>query len=366
MLFAILASSTFWERGKSTRGGLQTSTLFCLANDTGAQDELDLLESDVPQAIMPTKQFFLCFVKVEVPFVDGVHNRNESVGGLERIGCVVRFRSWEIVLRVDVCSDGSSIGVVWNAAERQTIGFDSDRFVGVSLEETRRREESNFDVGNVEGGNFEKSKVSELIMDSPSDFALTFDLETLRNALELRNRSGRRDGTFEVGEVRRDGDAGSRVPNDGARVCLGSEGFPHASGSLKSHSKRRRMARQMNVREDFVGSGTLMKRERSGRERVGRVGGCHRAILRGSWRRPWAFGTPGRTRTLVVSLSLLACGRRQRRRVTGVAKLVCATLKTECAFLESRKVTKVVALSNRWGSRSDISLLSETEGVRTV
>jgi hypothetical protein len=34
----------------------------------------------------------------------------------------------------------------------------------------------------VEGGDFEKSKVSELIVDSPSDFALAFDLETLGDA----------------------------------------------------------------------------------------------------------------------------------------------------------------------------------------
>ncbi len=103
--------------------------------------------------------------------------------------------------------------------------------------------------------------------------------------------------------------------------------------------------------------------------RTGRAScGCHRAILRGSWRRTGAFGTPGRARTLgfATSLSLLACGGRPRRRTTGVAKRVCATLKTECAFLESHEVTKVVALSNRGRSRSDISLLSETEGIATM
>ena len=115
--------------------------------------------------------------------MDGVHDRNESVGGLERIGCVVRFRRREIVLRVDVCRDGSSVGVVWNAAECETIRFDGDRFVRVSLEETGRREETNLDVGNVKRGNFEESEVSELIVDSPSDFALAFDLEALRDAL---------------------------------------------------------------------------------------------------------------------------------------------------------------------------------------
>jgi len=294
--------------------------------------------------------------------VDGVYNRNESVGGLERIGCVVRFRRWEIVLRVDVCSDGSSVDVVRDATERQTIRFDGDRFVRVSLEETGRREESDFDVGNMKRRDLEESKVAKLIVDSPSDFPLTFDLEALRDALELRDRSWRRDGAFEIGDVGRDGNAGARVPNDGARVCFGAERFSHACRSLKSHAKRRRVTREVDVREDLVGGGTLMKRERSDCERVGRVGGCHRAILRGSWRRTWAFGAPGRTRTLVfvVSLSLLACGRRQRSRATRIAKRVGATLETECAFFESREVTKVVALSERGRSRCDIALLSET------
>ena len=183
VLLAILARSAFWKRGKATCSGLQSSTLFCFADDTRTQDELHLFKTDVAQTIVPAKQFLLCFAEVKVSFVDGVHDRNESIGGLERIGCVVRFRSWEIVLRADVCSDGSSVDVVRDATERQTIRFNGDRFVRVSLEETRRREETNLDVGNVKRGDFEKSKVSKLIVDSPSDFALAFDLETLRDAL---------------------------------------------------------------------------------------------------------------------------------------------------------------------------------------
>ena len=86
MLLAVLAGGTLWEGGKSTCCGLQSSTLFCLADDTRTQNELDLLKSDVSQTIVPTKQFLLCFAEVKVSFVDGVHDRNESVGGLERIG----------------------------------------------------------------------------------------------------------------------------------------------------------------------------------------------------------------------------------------------------------------------------------------
>ncbi len=47
--------------------------------------------------------------------MDSVDDRNESIGGLDWIGSiVVRFRCWEIVLRVDVGCDGSSIKFVCN------------------------------------------------------------------------------------------------------------------------------------------------------------------------------------------------------------------------------------------------------------
>ena len=64
-----------------------------------------------------------------------VDNRNECVGGFEQIGRVVRFGCWEIVLRVHVCGDGSSIGIVCDTTECEAVGFDRDRFIGVSLEQ---------------------------------------------------------------------------------------------------------------------------------------------------------------------------------------------------------------------------------------
>jgi tRNA(Ser,Leu) C12 N-acetylase TAN1 len=53
--------------------------------------------------------------------VDSVDNGNERVGGLEWISGVVGFGRWQVVLWVDVCRDGSSIGVTCRATERETI-----------------------------------------------------------------------------------------------------------------------------------------------------------------------------------------------------------------------------------------------------
>ena len=53
--------------------------------------------------------------------------------------------------------------------------FDRDRFVGVSLEKTCRRQQTNFDVGNMVGRNFDDSEVAKLIVHSPGHFALTFN-----------------------------------------------------------------------------------------------------------------------------------------------------------------------------------------------
>ena len=104
---------------------------------------------------------------------------------------------------------------------------------------------------------------TELIVDSPGDFALAFDLETFGDSFELCDCSGRCDGTDEVREVGCDRHACARVPNDGARVCFGAERFTHASRSLKNHAKRRRMAGQVDVRKDFVGGGALEKCKRA-------------------------------------------------------------------------------------------------------
>lgn len=102
--------------------------------------------------------------------MDGVDNRDECVGPLEWIGGVVRFGCWEI----DICS---LFEVACNATERrETIGFNGDRFVGVGLEQTRCQEDVDLDVWNVEHGDLEELQVTKLIVNSPSDFAMAFDL----------------------------------------------------------------------------------------------------------------------------------------------------------------------------------------------
>ncbi len=84
---------------------------------------------------------------------------------------------WQVVLRVDVCRDRSSIGVTCDTTERETTWLeDGDCFVGISLKQTHRRQQANFDVGNVKRRNIEESQVSKLIMNRPRNFALAFDL----------------------------------------------------------------------------------------------------------------------------------------------------------------------------------------------
>ena len=95
---------------------------------------------------------------------------NGSIGG------VVGFGRWQVVLRVDICRDRSAIGVARDTTERETTWLDGDYFVGVSLKQTCRQQQANFDVGNVKRRNVEASQVSTLIVNRPSDFALGFDL----------------------------------------------------------------------------------------------------------------------------------------------------------------------------------------------
>jgi hypothetical protein len=128
------------------------------------------------------------------------------------------------------------------------------------------------------------------------------------------------------------------------------------------------MTRQVDVRQDFVGGITLTSSERRDGERIGRVGGWHRAILYVALRWTWGLKNPGRTQTLVfvvfvVPLSLLACVGRHESGAMGVAEHGGATLKTESAFLESLEVAEVGALSDGGSGGRNVALLSETERI---
>ena len=134
---------------------------------------------------MPTKQFLLSFGQVEILFVNSVDDCDESVGGFEGIGGIVCLRGWKIVLRVDVCSDGTLIAIVGDATQSKAMWFDRDRFVGVGLEQACRRQETDLDVGDVVRWDFDDSEVAKLIVHSPGYFALTLNLQTLWRCLSV-------------------------------------------------------------------------------------------------------------------------------------------------------------------------------------
>ena len=54
--------------------------------------------------------------------MDNVDNGDKRVGGLEWIGGVVGFGCWQVVLRVDVCRDRSSIGVIRDTLSVRRLG----------------------------------------------------------------------------------------------------------------------------------------------------------------------------------------------------------------------------------------------------
>jgi hypothetical protein len=114
-----------------------------------------------------------------------ITKQDESVCGLEEgIGGVVCIECWQIFLCVNVCGDWSSIAVVCDATESETIGFDGGCFVGIRLEHTRRRKQASFDVRDIVRRSqflrdLEESQGTKQIMDSPtSDCAMAFDSET--------------------------------------------------------------------------------------------------------------------------------------------------------------------------------------------
>ena len=104
---------------------------------------------------------------------------------------------------VHICGDRSSIGVDCNVTERETAGLDGDRFVGVSLKRTCRQEQVNFDIRDAGRVDLEELQVAKLL----NHFALSIDLETFGNSLELHDCSRQSDWTLEVVEVGRDRNA---------------------------------------------------------------------------------------------------------------------------------------------------------------
>ena len=106
-------------------------------------------------------------------------------------------------MRVHICGDRSSIGVDCNGTEHETVGLDGDRFAGVSLKQTCRQEQANFDIWDAGRADLEESQIAKLL----NYIALSIYLETFGNSLELHDCSRQSDWTLEVVEVGRDRNA---------------------------------------------------------------------------------------------------------------------------------------------------------------
>ena len=73
MLFAIKTSGTLWEILELADSSVEVSGLLGMSQNTRSHDELDLLESQVTETVMPVKKFLLGFRKVDI---GTAYNRN--------------------------------------------------------------------------------------------------------------------------------------------------------------------------------------------------------------------------------------------------------------------------------------------------
>ena len=80
---------------------MKSATCFRLAQDSSSQQELDLLKSNVSEAIMPTQEFLFSFAEVVVGLMDFSDRCDECVGRFERILAVEGVGGWQVVLRID-------------------------------------------------------------------------------------------------------------------------------------------------------------------------------------------------------------------------------------------------------------------------
>ena len=100
MLLAVLAGCAFWKVRQLACCGVKSATCFRLTQDSSSQQELDLLESNVAEAIMPSQKFLFGFAEVVIRLVDLGDRCDECVGSLERILTVEGVGRWQVVLRV--------------------------------------------------------------------------------------------------------------------------------------------------------------------------------------------------------------------------------------------------------------------------
>ena len=100
MLLAVLASCTLWEVRQLASCRMESATCFRLTQDSSSQQELDLLKSNVSEAIMPSQEFLFVFAEVVICLVDLGDRCDECVSGLERILAIEGVGRRQVVLRI--------------------------------------------------------------------------------------------------------------------------------------------------------------------------------------------------------------------------------------------------------------------------
>ena len=181
---------------------------------------------------MPSQKFFFSFAEVVVGFVNLGDCCNKCISGLKRVLTIEGVRRWQIVLRVDENHHRSSTWITRNSAQGESIRLDCYRFVLICLQQTRGREESNFDSRDIERRDLDHSQVAIRVVHCPRHLTLSLDLQSTRYSLELSDGARVSHGVLKVFRVRRDGNTCSRIPNDGSTVCRSAEGVSHSCRCL--------------------------------------------------------------------------------------------------------------------------------------
>ena len=100
VLLAILTGCTLRKVGQLAGCGVKSATCFCLTQDSSSQQELDLLEPNVSEAIVPSQKFLFGFAEVVIRLVDLGDCCDECVSGLERILTIEGVGRRQVVLRI--------------------------------------------------------------------------------------------------------------------------------------------------------------------------------------------------------------------------------------------------------------------------
>ena len=83
-----------------------------LSQHTGSHQELNLLKVDASQAIVPTKQFFFGFRKIEVGFVTSCDGSIQNLDTFRQIGLTIGLRCGQVVVGVNLSDDGGHGGII--------------------------------------------------------------------------------------------------------------------------------------------------------------------------------------------------------------------------------------------------------------